>query len=287
MRKSKLKRAILKLFGKHEFHGYQILGRFEMMGIFMGASRLYKVLDEMLEDGLLTGKWIKSKSGPKKRIYQLTEAGRDERTKILMDAIRTVHDFYIEFLLDFPPEENMFNKISDILIENLSEQGIIACFTDSYTLTLEQILTNLQNRIENRTSYLVIPSQNSEGHHFGNWRNLDGTCDNMPMKNDSLDLLVLSRFNDIHCQDSCLAEWQRVVCPSGTLAVITPTYHTQKSETFVSVGRFVEMHEHQEMNMQTYDQWQLFKGRLKEYFGTVTQKTIAEVTILLATKPRS
>jgi len=47
----------------------------------------------MQRDGLLEGRWERSPSGPRRRVYQLGEKGREERAKILLDAIEVVHAF--------------------------------------------------------------------------------------------------------------------------------------------------------------------------------------------------
>ncbi len=99
MRTNELKEFILSSFGSREFYGYEVHKALTLQETSIGTSRLYSILDEMKEAELLYDRWEKSSSGPKKRLYCLSIEGKAERDKLLMDAIDTVHRFYLEYLL--------------------------------------------------------------------------------------------------------------------------------------------------------------------------------------------
>jgi PadR family transcriptional regulator PadR len=94
MRMRELKRNILKIVGDKEFYGYELHKKISALDVKIEISRLYRVLNEMLREELLEGKWEKSYFGPKKRVYKLGEKGRKELDNILLEAIKTVHMFY-------------------------------------------------------------------------------------------------------------------------------------------------------------------------------------------------
>ncbi|NIM45495.1 MAG: hypothetical protein GTN80_07610 [Nitrososphaeria archaeon] len=119
-----LKRIILKIGGDKEFYGYEVSKRLVAEDVKVNTSRLYRVLNEMLKEGLLEGSWERSRFGPRKRVYRLSEKGGEELNKILLDAIKTVHIFYGRYLMNLPPKVNAFDSICGLLVDELKRQGM-------------------------------------------------------------------------------------------------------------------------------------------------------------------
>jgi PadR family transcriptional regulator, regulatory protein PadR len=71
--------AVLLLLRDRPAHGYELLDRLgELLpaeGVDMG--NLYRLLRALEEDGLVRSDWDASVPGPAKRVYELTDAGRD------------------------------------------------------------------------------------------------------------------------------------------------------------------------------------------------------------------
>jgi DNA-binding PadR family transcriptional regulator len=61
--------------GNEELHGYAVHRKLLSRDIHVPLSRLYQVLHEMLDEGLLEDRWERSRSGPKKRVYHLSRMG--------------------------------------------------------------------------------------------------------------------------------------------------------------------------------------------------------------------
>ena len=66
---------LLWLIGKHEAHGYQIIKLLKDEGMRVGANRLYPVLKNMLQDGMISQK--EKRDGKRvRKIYVITPKGR-------------------------------------------------------------------------------------------------------------------------------------------------------------------------------------------------------------------
>ena len=84
-------------------HGYELLERAPELG---GEGRvdvgnLYRLLRSLEEEGIVSSDWDESVSGPTKRIYRLTPAGRGlldqwadalREARAVVDAFLTRHD---------------------------------------------------------------------------------------------------------------------------------------------------------------------------------------------------
>ena len=71
-------RILYLLYGKPA-HGYRIVGRMEdipLPGPLPDTGAVYRKLRQMEGKGLVTSRWEDGGSGPKRRIYSITEKGK-------------------------------------------------------------------------------------------------------------------------------------------------------------------------------------------------------------------
>ena len=71
--------ALLLLLSERAAHGYDLLERLPSL---LGEERvdvgnLYRVLRRLEEQGLVSSEWDETVPGPAKRVYELTDAGRE------------------------------------------------------------------------------------------------------------------------------------------------------------------------------------------------------------------
>lgn len=85
---------VLLHLAKKRSYGYELISSLDTYGRFGDASTVYKNLRRMEKDGLIGSEWETSESGPAKRVYHLTEEGREllaawratiEQNRALMD----------------------------------------------------------------------------------------------------------------------------------------------------------------------------------------------------------
>jgi DNA-binding PadR family transcriptional regulator len=196
VRTPELKKTILRIIGKREFYGYEMHRELEERNIILGIGRLYSILTEMNDEGLLKDRWEKSSSGPKRRVYKIGKKGEIERSKILMDAIRTVHEFYMEYLLDLPPENSVFNIVGRILTRNVSESSNFGYIASRFSGPLMRIIGFLREKLPTGKKYAIAQQASELNLEFDDVFAVEGTFDDIPMKDNHLDLLVIANCNN-------------------------------------------------------------------------------------------
>ena len=86
--------AILAVLAQSDLHGYRIAQRITDMPPFKGqqpdASGVYRFLKSMEEKGFVVASWDVSVRGPAKRLYKLTNPGREclSRWTVTLDHYR-------------------------------------------------------------------------------------------------------------------------------------------------------------------------------------------------------
>ncbi len=101
---TQLKRGLLELYVlnllEHQtMHGYELIKRVsEMDGFVVTEGTIYPLISRMKHDGLLKTTFVESPSGPVRKMYQLSAAGRECRAdmnrlwmKISASVIRTIN----------------------------------------------------------------------------------------------------------------------------------------------------------------------------------------------------
>lgn len=89
--------ALLLLIAECPAHGYELLARLDELGldrIDNGTS--YRLLRGLEQDGLVLSWWEPSASGPARRTYRLTDAGRAELggwAQVVRDGQRSLAEY--------------------------------------------------------------------------------------------------------------------------------------------------------------------------------------------------
>jgi PadR family transcriptional regulator PadR len=275
MRTPELKTTVLRMAGKGEFYGYEIHKKLEQRNISIGIGRLYSILAEMKDEGLLKDRWEKSKSGPKRRVY-----------KILIEAIRIVHEFYTEYLVSLPPKNSVFNIIGRMLTKNLSKTSNIGYAATRFSGPLRRILDYFRNNVPDGKKYAISPKAKELDLGFEDVFVVEGTFDDIPMKDNHLDLLVIT--GNIHSDDltACLKEWRRVLAEDGILAIATPTATITTYEDPLEIGEYIEQREHPQPEGEQSLNSKIIRDEMGNYFSETEEMKVVHITILLGTKPK-
>jgi DNA-binding PadR family transcriptional regulator len=284
MRTWDLKRNILKMFRGREFYGYEVHKKLVSDGAKIEISRLYRVLGEMLREGLLESRWEKSQLGPKKRVYRLGEKGRKELDRILSDVIETVHEFYSEYLINLPPEVNAFNSICRMLSDNLRGNENIVYVIPKYSAPTERILRGLRSEVPEAKIYLVKPRSVVIDQKLDNIVLLDGTYNGIPLRDSFVDLLVFSGIPQKRFLEASLREGHRVLSQSGTLAILVQAVQVQKYNNPLTIGNFIEKHEYENSEGTEYIDKGLIEATLKKFFKRCEERQVVHMTLFLASK---
>jgi DNA-binding PadR family transcriptional regulator len=287
MRTTDLKTVILKLFGQKEFYGYEVHKILASEGIKLEISRLYRVLNEMLKEKLLDSSWKKSRLGPKKKMYTLGERGRAALNEIFLDAIKTVHSFYGAYLFSLIPRINVFEEIYHLLTNKLKDDEILVFVTIGFTPMHEMIIEKLHYSIPNGKIILIKPSSLLVDINLDNLLFFDGFYNDIPLKNDYADCMILIDLPKKENLKQALKEWHRVLKPDGKLAILTPSILLEKYEDPLTIGEFIEKHEHEIIEKGEHINKSTFERELINYFKKMEEKKFVHMSILKISEPRA
>ncbi len=99
--------ALLYLLLKNPAHGYSLVDELKELGIdpaFVSYGVAYRLLRDMELSGLITSKWEIEGSGAPRRIYSITNAGREYLKNWANNAERNLKVM-----------DNLINKIKEVL----------------------------------------------------------------------------------------------------------------------------------------------------------------------------
>jgi DNA-binding PadR family transcriptional regulator len=152
--------TILGLVVEQPRHGYEIEQVIEERGMRewteIGFSSIYYLLKKLEGEGLITGQLQEAQSGPARKVYQATSAGREAYRAAVLDALAVPRRRYSTLLLglsgliDVPPAEALaaLQRYRAALVErrdnvqtNLARQRPLSGFIDAmfdHSLTMIQ-----------------------------------------------------------------------------------------------------------------------------------------------------
>ena len=280
LRTQDLIKAVLKLSRAREFYGYEVHRSLTSVAD-VEISRFYRVLAKMLKEGYLESRWERSPLGPRKRMYRLGTKGRSELHRILLDAIATVHGSYEDYLLCLPPKFNPLDSVWSFLAGELRSKAAIAYVTVTYPLIIERVIRRIHGKVREGKIYLVSSSPAAVKPNMDGVFLLNGTYDNIPLKEAYVDLLVVRDVPRRNLLKTALREWDRVLAPKGLLAILTPTFLTRKYEDPLTIGEFVDKHEHE--RAARVDKRYL-TALLNSFFQKVEERQCVHLTVFSASK---
>ncbi|MCB0871842.1 MAG: poly-beta-hydroxybutyrate-responsive repressor [Actinobacteria bacterium] len=84
-------------------HGYELIRRLSTFGFeTLDRGSVYRVLRQLERDGLVESGWDTSKDGPARRLYSLTDAGR-QYLNMWAGSLRVYQGMLDEFFKQYPP----------------------------------------------------------------------------------------------------------------------------------------------------------------------------------------
>ena len=285
MRTADLKKVILKLFGHKDFYGYEVHKILSSEGVELEISRLYRVLNEMLREELLESSWEKSRLGPRKRMYRLGEKGSAALNEIFVDAIKTVHSFYGAYLLSLIPKINVFEEIYRLLTNEPKDDEIIVFVTIDFSPIHEMIIQRLHSKLPHGKIVLVKLGSLVVDVNLDNLLSLDGSYNDIPLKTDYADSMIVVDLPPKDSINRALMEWHRVLKPNGNLAILTPTVLIEKYDDPLTIGDFIEKHEHETIERGEHFDREILEEQLKHYFSTIEEKSFVHMTTLRVSAP--
>lgn len=88
---------LLLLLRSGPSYGYELRRELEIRAMRLDPAVMYRSLRDMERGGLISSHWVPSEAGPQRRVYDITDAGRDELARIAA-AIRDARNARDTFL---------------------------------------------------------------------------------------------------------------------------------------------------------------------------------------------
>jgi DNA-binding PadR family transcriptional regulator len=263
-----------------ELYGYDLNKRLTQQKMRINISRLYGILNEMQKEGILESRWEKSSFGPRKKMYSLGEHGKEILRKILLEAIETVHLFYTDYLRSLLPDVNVFGDISHWMTGGLTGNDSVLYLTYSFTGLHEMLVRRIQSANPQGKTYFVMPSISDL--QFENVMTFEGSYDNLPFKDDFIDFIIIIGLPNKGILKESVNEWRRVLNENGKLSILTPSILVKTSQVPMTIGDFVEKHEHEIIERgQHIDPESLFFV-LREKFNKVIDTEMVHMSFISA-----
>ena len=95
---------VLAMLARGDTYGYAIIGRFEEMHISNGpldVGLVYRTLRDLERIGLVRSSWAEESAGPRRRAYELTDAGfeaLDDWAVVMRERARLIGEFNADYL---------------------------------------------------------------------------------------------------------------------------------------------------------------------------------------------
>ncbi|MHA2163134.1 MAG: PadR family transcriptional regulator [Candidatus Thorarchaeota archaeon] len=285
MRTDELKKTILKTFRRGEFYGYDIHKRLDQERIEIERSRLYRVLNDMDREGLLSSRWEKSTAGPRKKMYVIGKEGYKKLREIHLEAIQTVHDFYGDYLMNLYPEIRVFDDIFDWLTKGFKGDEKVAYLVTGNSPMHEMVIRSLSQRVSQGRIYVIASKNLTRELKIETGVLLRGGYDNIPLRDRFLDMILCISLPKIDVLKETLDELSRVLNDDGKMGVITPTILLKEHEDPLTIGDYIEIYEHEVIERGEHLEKEDLQTLMKSKFKKIKEKELVHLTLLLASKP--
>ena len=217
MKKRELKRSIVLMIRNRQVYGYDLQKLLAAQGAPIQLSYLYKILKEMSQEGLLESKLIPGKKGPQRRSYHLTRSGKKELGRVFGEATELIHDLYEDYILSLPPKyfSDRFSKMMKEVYGNRETAALL--ISEPLSPVHRAYLEAIAGRDGAKKTYLIKSGTIRSDVDLPNLTVLDGTFEDIPLKDNSLDAMIVVDIQDaVNLRGSC-KEFRRVLKPGAVM----------------------------------------------------------------------
>ncbi|NWF95983.1 MAG: PadR family transcriptional regulator [Candidatus Thorarchaeota archaeon] len=133
-------------------HGYEIRRRLQPLLGDIEITRLYRILKQMEEEGLIVCSETEGPHGPSRRVYSKGEKGERYLRRLLRDSMRTIFHFY-EAFSDHMLERSMQDTVREEL--HPCSGKILVCNLSPYVSVGDSTLNLIRERAGESGLYVV------------------------------------------------------------------------------------------------------------------------------------
>ena len=247
LKKDRLKMLITRMVLERDVNGYEVVKELSLKGIHLRSNYVYKVLLEMERDGLIKGRWVLNKNGPKKHLYSLTDGGLKEFRLLIKDSLDLLMRAFNHVNVGFGDPMSLAGNIKAVLkslgvpIRSSKDLKVVfaiagydplICYPSDFYAASEIF--------PGAAIHIVKPPEVVMGEAKRNLTLLDGFRHDMPFKDDFSDYLILEGFPKYVSEDSTIKECMRVMKPEGHLIIrVLDMMIEERAPSFPHFGDYV------------------------------------------------
>lgn len=245
MRKDLLKRLIITSLQGKELHGYEISKELSRKGVKQRTNYVYAILTEMERGGLLRGRWIKSPKGPEKHLYSLGKRGEEEYQRMVGEAKDMLVGAFIRFNLttqDVAKHANFLTgALGSIGIRPARGTRLVMVEPDFNPLTCYPLeFYSMSEAYPEASVYVVKPPGLKLDEGKSNLTFLDGSRDDIPLKDNFADYLLLSGFPAGPSLEDTVRECSRVLREEGSFLIrVANALTVERAPGFLTFADFI------------------------------------------------
>jgi hypothetical protein len=217
-------------------------------------------------------------------MYNVGKKGKSELDQILRDAIGVVHEFYSEYLRNVAP--NAINEIVRFMTRGIKGKAVIIYVVNEPTAMHLHMLNSLRSRLPKGLIYFIKPEEMKFDIEFDNLATLNGSFQNIPLKQDFANLVIVPSLSGLQNLEKAVVEWHRLLKTKGKLIVGIPTVLISEYKDPLLIGQFIEKVEHQGSNKKGRIGKENFETILSRYFDGLEHEHIVHMTVYSATGTR-
>jgi len=280
MRKRELKRAIVRIVWDREVYGYELRGLLAAGGTTVQLSYLYTLLKEMTQDGLLESRVASGDRGPAKRMYRLAPKGRRELGHVFGEATELIHEAYEDYVSRLP-RHAFADRFHEMMGHVYGKRASVAfVISEPLTHLHRDLLETLCSRPTGKRTYLVKPPGMRVDIIHPGLTVLDGTFDDIPLKDASLDGMIVVDIQDAHNMKRCCAEFRRVLRDGGVMCACAPFLGLTGEGEPIELGEFMKKMK-QDLRGQPYRDKESVRKALAQHFDYVDVTGMGFMTAFL------
>ena len=240
MKKRELKRGIIRTIRDREMYGYELRKILAARGEEVQLSYLYRTLKEMRDDGLLESRLQAGGAGPQRRMHRLTAKGKKELGRVFGEAAELIHDFYEDYMAKLPPPFFMdrFRMMMTEIYGGREAVGLV--LSEPLTHLHRKLLERICARPGAKRTYLIKPPGVKAEVDLPNVTVVEGTLDDIPLKDGSLGGMVVVDIQDAVRLNACCAEFRRVLQRGGVMCGCAPFMGLEGGTEPLGVGAFMK-----------------------------------------------
>jgi hypothetical protein len=253
------------------------------LGESVQLAYLYKTLKEMCEEGLLESRVPVKERGVRRRLYRLTSRGRKELGMIFSEATELIHDFYETYVSRLSPAF-FLDRFRMMMMEVYGGRESVALLTSERLTTVHrEILEGICKRKGGRRTYLIKPPRVKVDVEFPTLTVLDGTFDDLPLKDGSLDAMVVVDVQDASRLRASCREFRRVLKRGGIMCGCAPFLGWGGEAEPLELGEFLKKMKYLSTG-RPYHNKEAIRKALSETFDSVDIAGMSFLTAFVAAR---